>query len=119
MNEDWLEKAIQDAVARGDFDDLPGTGSRIEGLGAAYDPAWWAKRFVGREEAREAGIELVAQIDRSLPSLLARGTLDEVIAAVEQWNAGLAAVNRRLESTDRIHEIDREDVERRWHALRR
>ncbi|MFT4083629.1 MAG: DUF1992 domain-containing protein, partial [Nocardioides sp.] len=44
-----VEASITDAAARGEFDDLPGAGKPIEGLGAEHDPDWWLKQLVERE----------------------------------------------------------------------
>ncbi len=118
MTDDWLEKAIREATERGDFDDLPGSGERIEGLGGTYDPAWWAKSFVSREKAREAGIELVAEIDKMLPVLLATAPLDDLLAQVDRWNAAIARINSELDRRDALHEVDRAEVARRWESLR-
>jgi hypothetical protein len=118
MTEDHLEKAIGDAIARGDFDDLPGAGKRIEGLDATYDPAWWAKGFVGRERAREAGIELIAEIDRALPALLATRPLDEVLDRIREWNVVIARISTELDAIDRLHPLDPGAVEERWRRLR-
>ena len=52
MTEAWeasVEAKIQDAVQRGEFDDLPGMGKPIPGRGAPYDEAWWIKSFLERE----------------------------------------------------------------------
>lgn len=46
----WVELQLREAVARGDFDDLPGYGKPIEGLGAEHDPDWWVKKLVEREQ---------------------------------------------------------------------
>lgn len=118
MSDNWLEKAIEEAAARGDFDDLPGAGRRIEGLGGTYDPAWWAKGFVSREKAGEAGIELVAEIDRTLPVLLATAPLDDVLARVDRWNAAIDRINAQLDRPSALHPVDRDETERRWAALR-
>jgi hypothetical protein len=34
----WVDLQIQEAMKRGDFDNLPGAGKPIEGLGAQHDP---------------------------------------------------------------------------------
>lgn len=44
-----VDAAIRDAQARGEFDNLPGAGKPIEGLGEDHDPDWWIKRLVERE----------------------------------------------------------------------
>ncbi|GAB3856794.1 hypothetical protein GCM10028801_14360 [Nocardioides maradonensis] len=45
----WVELQIRRAMDRGEFDDLPGAGKPIAGLGAEHDPDWWVKRLVERE----------------------------------------------------------------------
>jgi hypothetical protein len=45
----WVDLQIRQAMDRGDFDDLPGTGKPIEGLGEHHDPDWWLKKLVERE----------------------------------------------------------------------
>ena len=46
----WVDLAIQQAVERGEFDDLPGYGKPIEDLGSEHDPDWWVKKLVEREQ---------------------------------------------------------------------
>ena len=46
----WVDLQIQRAMRRGDFDDLPGAGKPIEGLGETHDPDWWVKQMVEREK---------------------------------------------------------------------
>ena len=45
----WVDLQIQQAMARGDFDNLPGYGKPIADLGSTHDPDWWLKRLVERE----------------------------------------------------------------------
>jgi hypothetical protein len=68
----WVDLQIRRAMERGDFDDLPGAGKPIEGLGAEHDPDWWLKKLVEREhlvvlppavELRKADAELDARLD--------------------------------------------------------
>lgn len=44
----WVDQQIRQAVARGDFDDLPGAGKPLE-LKHQGDPDWWVKQLVERE----------------------------------------------------------------------
>ncbi|MCR2763634.1 DUF1992 domain-containing protein [Microbacterium sp. zg.B48] len=46
---------IEQAIRRGDFDDLPGAGKPIPGLGASHDPDWWIKRKIERERLTGLG----------------------------------------------------------------
>jgi Domain of unknown function (DUF1992) len=45
----WVDLQIRQAQERGDFDNLPGAGKPIEGLGGEHDPDWWLKKLVERE----------------------------------------------------------------------
>ncbi len=45
----WVDLQVQQAMERGDFDDLPGKGKPIQGLGEHHDPDWWLKKLVERE----------------------------------------------------------------------
>ena len=40
----WVDLQVRQAMERGEFDDLPGAGKPIEGLGAEHDPDWWLKK---------------------------------------------------------------------------
>ncbi|UMG94795.1 DUF1992 domain-containing protein [Nocardioides sp. TF02-7] len=45
----WVDLQVQRAIERGDFDDLPGAGKPIRGIGDQHDPEWWVKQLVERE----------------------------------------------------------------------
>ncbi len=76
-------------MERGDFDDLPGAGKPIEGLGAEHDPEWWLKQLIERE--RIAVLPPALQLrkdDAELDGLLDRSASEaEVRKQVEDFNA--------------------------------
>ena len=45
----WVDLQIRQAMERGAFENLPGAGKPIEGLGTEHDPDWWLKKLVERE----------------------------------------------------------------------
>ncbi|MFE5038551.1 MULTISPECIES: DnaJ family domain-containing protein [unclassified Streptomyces] len=48
--ESWVDKQIQDAQRRGEFDRLPGAGEPLPAaLETSYDELWWIKRKMARE----------------------------------------------------------------------
>lgn len=47
---DWVERLIQEARERGEFDNLKGSGKPLPGLDKPYDPDWWIKRKLEREQ---------------------------------------------------------------------
>lgn len=51
----YVELSIQQAMRRGDFDNLPGAGKPIEGLDRAYDPDWWIRKKIERERITGLG----------------------------------------------------------------
>lgn len=50
-----IENAIQQAIRRGDFDDLPGAGKPLPGLTGTHDPDWWIRRKIERENLTGLG----------------------------------------------------------------
>lgn len=46
----WVDQQVRVAMAKGEFDDLPGAGKPIPDLGTEHDPDWWVKRLVEREQ---------------------------------------------------------------------
>jgi hypothetical protein len=50
-----VEVSIEQAIRRGDFDDLPGAGKPIPGLGTTTDPDWWIRRKIERERLTGLG----------------------------------------------------------------
>ena len=69
----WVDLQIQQAMARGEFDDLPGQGKPIKDLGSQHDPDWWLKKLIEREkitgvlppalQLRKEDAELDAKLD--------------------------------------------------------
>lgn len=51
----YVEVAIQQAIRRGEFDDLPGAGKPLEGLGDHHDPDWWIRRKIQTEKLTGLG----------------------------------------------------------------
>lgn len=48
--ESWVDRQIREATERGEFDDLPGAGKPIPGLGERRDENAWVKSFLEREK---------------------------------------------------------------------
>jgi len=44
------ENRIREAIEQGEFECLNGAGHPLEGLGSDYDPNWWIRRKLEREE---------------------------------------------------------------------
>ena len=44
------DRAIREAIERGEFDDLPGAGKPLTNLGDPDDALWWVRRLAEREQ---------------------------------------------------------------------
>lgn len=88
----WVEQQIRRAQERGDFDNLPGMGKPIEGLGTDHDPQWWLKKLVEREQVTGVlppALQLRKE-DAELDDRLDTITDEErVRTAVEEFNAAV------------------------------
>jgi hypothetical protein len=51
----WVEDAVEEAIARGDFDDLPGAGKPLD-LGSHHDPDWWIKQRIAEGDVDPAAL---------------------------------------------------------------
>lgn len=95
-----VEIAIQQAMRRGEFEDLPGAGRPIPGLDRAHDPDWWIRRKIEREgltglgppalTLRTEARELPARLD----SLSSESAVRELL---EDFNARVVAARRQLQ----------------------
>ncbi|MFX4272091.1 DUF1992 domain-containing protein [Propionibacteriaceae bacterium Y1685] len=48
--ESWADRRYREAAERGEFDNLPGQGKPIPGLGQRQDENWWIKGLMERED---------------------------------------------------------------------
>ncbi|OIJ24505.1 J-domain-containing protein [Nocardioides luteus] len=46
----WVDLQVQQAIQRGEFDNLPGAGRPIKNLDRDHDPDWWVKQLIEREQ---------------------------------------------------------------------
>jgi hypothetical protein len=102
------EYLIRDAMAQGKFDNLKYAGKPIPGLGEAYDPDWWVKGLLQRENltglgpkaillrTEDAGLE--ARLDAEFSEKQVRDLLEDfnrrVIDARRQLQGGPPVVTK-------------------------
>ena len=94
-----VETAIQQAIRRGEFDDLPGAGKPIPGLGETHDPDWWIRRKIETEQLTGLGPPALmlrvenAGLEARLDGL---GHETDVREAVEDFNRRVIEARRQL-----------------------
>jgi hypothetical protein len=69
--ESWVERQIREAQERGEFDNLPGAGKPIPGIGDPDDEMWWVRQKLRRE-----------RLSYLPPTLALRKEVEDVLAAV-------------------------------------
>lgn len=96
----FIETAIQVAIRRGDFDDLPGAGKPLEGLGTHNDPDWWIRRKIETENLTGLGPPaiLLRNEDRELDGQLdLLGRESDVREVLEDFNRRVIEARRQLQ----------------------
>jgi hypothetical protein len=119
----WVDVVIDQAIARGEFDDLPLAGKPIPGIGAQHDPDWWLKALIEREQISGVLPEAIQlrKDDAALADRLdALPTEDRVREVLEEFNARVVSARRQLRGGPPVVTPLR-DVElevRQWQARR-
>lgn len=96
----WVDMQIQQAIRRGEFDNLPGAGKPLAGIDRPHDPDWWLKQLIERERItgvlpsalalRKEDAEMDATLDRI-------ATPAGVRSAIDDFNARVVEARRQLQ----------------------
>jgi hypothetical protein len=95
-----VEYLIRDAMAQGKFDNLKYAGKPIPGLGEGYDPDWWVKGLIQRENITGMGPKAIllrtedAELDARLDSQYSEKQVRDI---VEDFNARVVDARRQLQ----------------------
>ena len=95
----YVDELVRQAMARGEFDDLPLSGKPIPGLGTRHDPDWWLKAFIEREQISGVLPEALqlrkddADLDDRLDGEHLEDRVREVVA---EFNARVVEARRQL-----------------------
>ncbi len=118
-HESNVDRQIREAREAGHFDNLPGAGKPLPGLGRRHDPNWWVRQWVEREDISgmlPPALALARAVEE-LPDLVAgersERRVREIVAAL---NAQIRA--ERLRGADGppvfVRTQDVERVVREW-----
>jgi hypothetical protein len=121
--ESWADRQIREAMARGELDDLPGSGQPLPDLDQPHDDLWWVRKKLERE-----------QLAYLPPALALRKEWDDLIhglpdeASESALRAKLSDLNERIRRLNRLGApgppstlvpADVETVMTRWRLARR
>ncbi len=114
MFESLVDRRVREAMERGDFDDLRGSGKPLPGSGRPYEPNWWVRSYLERERSEDRRRAEYERIEARLGALWALGSEDAVRNAVERLNAEVAELDG---GPDRLEPFDVESVVTAWKAM--
>ena len=120
--ETWVEAQIRVAREQGTFDNLPGAGKPLPYLGQEYDPDWWVKQLVQREQISilPPSLEILRKVDKELAAIEKLHDEATVRRRVSALNVEIAKVNATvLEGPPtRLSTMDVDQVVARWRRTR-
>ena len=95
----FVETSIQQAIRRGDFDNLPGAGKPLD-LGTTHDPDWWIRRKIETEQLTGLGppaLTLRVEHAEMAERLDAIAHEQDVREAVRDFNRRVIEARRQLQ----------------------
>ena len=120
--ETWIEAQIRVAREQGAFDNLPGAGKPLPNLGQEYDPLWWVKQLVQREQVSilPPSLELLRKVEKELAAIEKLDDEATVRRRVAALNVEIAKVNATvLEGPPtRLGTLDVDQVVAQWQGTR-
>ncbi len=118
-----VDKAVRDAEARGDFENLPGLGKPIPGLNRPHDELWWLKQMLQREDLAFVpdSLALRRELDAALAKIQRAPSEAAVRRIVTEINARIGEVNRTVTSGpgSNVAPVDEEALVANWRARKR
>ena len=119
--ETWVEGQIRVAMEDGAFDNLPGAGKPLPNFGQEYDPLWWEKQLVQREQISvlPASLELLRKVEKELAAI--EKFHDE--ASIRRWVAALNIEIANVNATvvegppTRLGTVNADQVVAQWRQI--
>jgi len=120
--ENWLEELVRRAQEEGEFSQLPGAGKPLPGLGEPYDPDWWLKKLIQREELSllPPSLALLRKVESELAKIWNLRDESQVRARLVELNREIAKVNARAVEgpPTRLGPLNVDDVVAEWRTRR-
>lgn len=110
-----VEQQIAAAMARGEFDDLPGAGKPLDL--DPREPGWWAEQFVRRERSHLLHEEVGHDLAARRAAFWRAGSIDELRELVTATNKALTKANVQMVAQDRFPLVDYGETLERWRQI--
>ncbi len=124
--ESWVDRQIRDGIERGEFENLPGQGKPLDGIGAGaesqHDEDWWLKAKLRRERLSYLPTTLAVrkEIEEALEAIGRASNETVVRRIVADINERIRDVNRRGADgpPSTVMPFDDEVILARWRTQR-
>jgi hypothetical protein len=120
--ESWIEAQIRVAMEKGAFDNLQGAGKPLPNLDQEYDPLWWVKQLVQREQISTLppSLKLLRKVEMELATIEKLHDEATVRRRVAALNGEIAKVNATVVEgpPTRLGTLDVDQVVARWRRTR-
>jgi hypothetical protein len=120
--ETWIDAQVRVAKEQGAFDNLPGAGKPLPNLDQPYDPLWWVKQLIQREQVSilPPSLELLRKVEKELAAIEKLDDEETVRRRVAALNAEIAKVNATVMEgpPTRLGRLDVEQIVARWRRSR-
>lgn len=114
---DAVEEKIRQAMEQGEFDDLPGTGRRLD-LDDG-DDGWWARRKMEEMRRHDQLIAEARKLGAEIDRLWTLPDEAQVRARVDDLNQRVGEINQILPEGEQVDHIDPVEAVRTWHRMHR
>ena len=116
--ETWTEAQIRAAMKDGAFDNLPGAGKPLPNYGQEYDPLWWQKQLVQREQITvlPPSLELLRKVEEELATIAKLHDEAIVRRRIAALNVEITTVNATVVEgpPTRLGTLDVDQVVAQW-----
>jgi hypothetical protein len=109
-------------MEKGAFDNLPGAGKPLPNLDQEYDPLWWVKQLVRREQISSLppSLELLRKVEKELAVIETLDNEATVRDRVAALNVEIAKLNATVVEgpPTRLGTLDVDQIVARWQRTR-
>ena len=118
----WIEQQIREAREAGHFGNLPGAGKPLPSVADGYDPLWWVKQLVQREQISvlPPSLEVLRKVESELAAVWQLADEAAVRSRVQALNREIAKVNARATEgpPTRLGPLDVDQIVAEWRTRR-